>query len=230
MRRALVLAALLAAAAAIGFWMTQRPDEPPERNPSAAPRPDGASAARKQPRRRSPEPAPATPPSIEEPQTVPRPAVLPAVAERKFLTGRTAAEIVAPFADVRRRPGRERFQESMVPGGAWTQLCDIVDEDFDRAVASYTKGFLATVERGGPAVDADQRRRVEECEKDYWRVIVDLQQRSSALYDRLRDRDYRDDAERDALELERARIGGVADDLNHERIKAETEILKTTPR
>ena len=161
---------------------------------------------------------------------MPSSAVLPAVGERKFLTGRTAAEIVAPFAGVRRRPGRARFQESMVPLGAWTQLCDVVDEDFDGAVASYTREFLATVERGGVTVDADQRRRVEECEKDYWRVIVDLQQRSSALYDRLRDRDYRDDAERDALELERARIGGVTDDLNHERVKAENEILKSTPR
>jgi hypothetical protein len=229
MRRDVTLLTLVVLSVAGIVWFgTSHEDEAPP--PRADGRPRSQPPAQPRPRHRepaavaapSPDPALAPAPPPAEHPTPP--------AERLFLRGRTAKEVVAPFADVTRRPGRARFREDMVPAGAWTQLCDVVDEDFDHGVESFTKAFLASAERGGTALDADQRRRFEECEKAYWRVIVDLQQRSSALYDKLLAHDYRDDAERDALELQRARIGGVTDDLNHERAKAENEILKLPAR
>jgi hypothetical protein len=169
-------------------------------------------------------------PVVAEPaQTAPEP--LPAKpAERRFLGGRTAAEIVKPFGDAPPRPGRQRFRDDMVAFGPLTQLSDLVAEDFDHAMDAFTNGALAVITKNGGVVDADQRRRFGECERAYWPLIVDLQRRTAGLYTRILDKDYRDDAERAALESRQAEIGDVVDRLYRELVTEEKLILTPAPR
>jgi hypothetical protein len=231
-KRSVALLALLVLGAAVVAWFgTSRDDGPP--SPRVEERKRIETPAPPRPRRREPTevPAPtAAPATSSEQSPVERPAKPATPAERKFLGGSTAKELVAPFADVERRPGRTRFREDMVSGAAWTQLSDIVDEDYDFAVESFTRGFLATIEKNGAVVGADARRRFAECEKSYWRVTVDLQQRAAALNQKVLDRDYRDDDERGALEVRFAQIAGITERLNRERIEQENSILAPAPR
>src|SRR5262249_40736893 len=138
-RRDVALVALLVLGAAGAAWFATSHDEdvPPPRH--ADPRPHAEPTPRP-PRRRETTEAPAAP-AEPAPVPAPPPAAAPAPPpEPRFLGGRTAKEVVAPFADVARRSGRERFRDDMVPGGPLTQLCDVVDEDYDRAVESFTRG------------------------------------------------------------------------------------------
>ncbi len=229
--RTVVLAAALAAATlALLLW---RPWRSADTDPSPAPAPPAKfspsrepETLRASPRRRHPIEEDA--PVVAAPSpAVPDAPVAPPPAERRFLGGRTAAEIKKPFDDVPPRMGAERFRDDMVPSGALCQLSDLVAEDFDRAQAAFTAGTLATIEKnGGRAIDADRRQTYEESSRAYWSLIVDLQRRVAGLSDRLRLKDYRDEAERETLQLRQVQIADVADRLNRERIAEELRILK----
>ena len=230
MRRAVAMPLIVLAVAGLVWFLSRQDAE--ETSPSAAPPGPKTETPPPRPRHREAPAteAPAPPEPVPPPRPDPAPETKPETERHLLLNGRTAAEIVAPFADVARRPGRERFRDDMVPGGAWTQLSDVVDEDFDSALAAFTNYALAATGRIGRTVDTETRRRYEECEKAYWRVTVDLQQRTAALSDKIRERAYRDDAERESWERTQARIAGVTDELNRARIREETEILKTESR